>query len=273
MNPSQSPFIAAGIGNTSLQFGRIESDQQPIPLPTQWTVVPIVEGALQFDASFPSDGTNWYVASVNPPITRQLTDWVESHGMSIRVLTNHEFPVRCNVASIDRVGADRLAAAVATNALRDVNRPAIFIDAGTAMTVNAISAEGTFLGGAILPGTDTSLRALAHDTAQLPHVELDLSISEPPKAIGIDTDEAIRSGVFWGLVGAARQLADEMRKSLGSHPHLFVTGGFGPWLSQGLALDSRSADASQITYVPHLVLTGVALTAAQWKSNSRRSKH
>ena len=157
---------------------------------------------------------------------------------------------------------DRLAAAVAANALRDPQKPAIVIDAGTAMTVNAISKSGVFLGGAILPGVATSLIALAKATQQLPQVEFHFrSPDESPEPIGKETHDAIRSGVYWGLVGAAQELARRMSSVTNETAQVFVTGGFGPWLATELTAMAPQHGFADCKYVPHLVLSGVAIAA------------
>jgi type III pantothenate kinase len=257
------PIVAAGVGNTSLQFGVIEFGRTPVPQPRQHHTFPIINGDPQFAPPAPDDYRHWIVASVHPPATQRLRAWAEKLGAeSFHVLTNDEFPIASDVEVLDQVGSDRLAAAVAVNRLRDPSLAAIFVDAGTALTVNAISADGVFLGGAILPGAGTSLAALEKATQQLPKVELDLKNSgEPPRPIGKHTRAAIRSGVYWGLVGAARQLIEQMSEELQSQPQLFVTGGFGPWLSAELMGQAGGERIEKVEFVPHLVLSGVALTA------------
>lgn len=173
---------------------------------------------------------------------------------SFRVVENEQFPLEHRVPQLSRVGSDRLAAAVAVNRLRSAGHAAIFVDAGTALTVNVLSPEGEFLGGAILPGLGTSLRALARHTDQLPLVDLNLANSDQaPLAIGDHTEAAIRSGVYWGLVGAARELIARMSEQICVEPQILVTGGFGIWLTRELGTMAR--------YEPHLVLSGLAITA------------
>ena len=104
----------------------------------------------------------------------------------------------------ERVGLDRLAAAAAVNRLRSPDRGAIIVDTGSAVTVDLLSADGVFRGGAILPGIDMSARALHEFTDLLPLVSLN-ELSVPPPALGVSTVTAIRGGLFWGQVGAVRR--------------------------------------------------------------------
>jgi type III pantothenate kinase len=261
-------IVAAGVGNTTLQFGLIEFGHSRLPIPRKHYVVPILDGRPQFDSALPDDYRRWVVASVNPPADQRLRQWTEECGAeSFHVLSNHQFPIECHVARRDQVGADRLAAAVAANRLRHPNKPVVFVDAGTALTVNAVSVDGVFLGGAILPGAGTSLSALESATQQLPRVELDLQqTGEAPHPIGNNTQDAIRSGVYWGLVGATHQLIARMTETLGSQPQVFITGGFGPWLCAELNGRTGGVEMEKAQFVPHLLLSGVALTAASLDS-------
>ena len=93
--------------------------------------------------------------------------------------------------------------------MRPPGRPAVVIDVGTAITVDLVSAEGAFLGGAILPGIAMSARALHEFTDLLPLVDMS-ELAAPPPALGDSTEAAMRSGLFWGAVGAVRQLIEQL---------------------------------------------------------------
>ncbi len=85
------------------------------------------------------------------------------------------FPVQLDVDSPERVGTDRLLNAVAANRLRQAHQGAIVVDSGTATTIDLISSNGVFCGGAILPGLLLSARALHEYTSVLPFVPPPLS--------------------------------------------------------------------------------------------------
>jgi hypothetical protein len=114
----------------------------------------------------------------------------------------------------DLTGPDRLLAGWAAARLH--GRPVIIVDLGTATTVDAVDADGFFLGGAILPGLALGAHALAEGTARLPRVELEL----PSEAIGVDTATALQSGIVLGHLGAVRELAVRMRERLAREPRL-----------------------------------------------------
>jgi len=117
-----------------------------------------------------------------------------------------------------RVGTDRLVAALAAYEL--VNGPCIVMDAGTAITVDAVSAEGEFLGGAIAPGPGTMLRALMRNTEQLG----DADLSVLPEGCGKTTEEAMSLGILGMCAGGIELLFDAMRTEVGNAP-IIATGG------------------------------------------------
>lgn len=119
------------------------------------------------------------------------------------------------------VGADRLANAVA--AVQDYGVPSIVVDFGTAITLDAISKEYEYLGGAILPGIYLSLEALAGRTAKLPWI----APGQVPEAIGRSTAESLRSGVLLGSAGAVEALIARFKATLGEEAHVIATGGLG----------------------------------------------
>ena len=131
----------------------------------------------------------------------------------------------------ERVGADRLFAA--RGALECLGESAIVIDAGTALTVDALRAEptpsfsgswrrGEFLGGAIAPGPQLLARALASGAARL----FEVVPTANPRALGRDTSAALHAGIGVGLRGAARELAREVAREAGfDRPPIALTGG------------------------------------------------
>lgn len=114
----------------------------------------------------------------------------------IRFGAETPIPIENGYATPQTLGLDRLAAAVAANALYP-NSNVLIVDFGTAITVDFVSAEGRFLGGNISPGAATRFRALHHFTKRLPLCELD---EESVRLLGNSTQTAIESGVVNGIV-------------------------------------------------------------------------
>ncbi len=94
------------------------------------------------------------------------------------------------------VGADRIVNTLAAHHLVD-GRPVIVVDFGTTTNFDVINAHGDFLGGALAPGIEVSLDALAARAAQLRKVEL----VEPRGPIGKNTVEALQAGILYGFAG------------------------------------------------------------------------
>jgi type III pantothenate kinase len=246
-------LVAAGIGNTTTRIG-IASNLPAQDLPVWSARAEFSTADLnwpQLAALVAGDCRRWLVASVQRAAQQRLQDWIrrERPADEYLVLGHRDLPIEVDVESPERVGMDRLAAAVAANRLRRPGRPAIVVDAGTAITVNLVSADGIFRGGVILPGFRLTARALAEGTDLLPLVTADLA-AEPPPIIGRSTESAIRSGLFWGNVGAVREIVKRVAHDLACPPQVFVTGGDAQRLAGCIATDAR--------YVPELVLIGIA---------------
>jgi type III pantothenate kinase len=127
--------------------------------------------------------------------------------------------IRLAIENPKEVGADRIANTLA--AFRKYGGPAIVIDLGTAVTYDAVSAGGEYLGGAIAPGVGISLDALVAHTAKLIRVEL----LAPDAVIGRSTMSAIQSGLLWGFVGQIEYMVKRMTDELGGTAHVIATGG------------------------------------------------
>jgi type III pantothenate kinase len=263
MNSMKTSLIAADIGNTRIKLGLFDGSapKTGIAPPSQSIAVPVQnwnESDLQnWIAALPAPSELW-IASVNRAGADRLTTWLaKSHpSIQIRQLTHADLPITIDLPNPERVGIDRLAGAVAANRLRAPARAAITIHVGTAITVNQITAEGVFRGGAIVPGISISAKALDQFTDLLPHIPVE-ELCEPTPALGTNTLEAIHSGLFWGAVGAMRELVARLSEPFDVKPDVFITGGAAPSVAK---LVDPAAD-----HVEHLVLSGIALAAGNRK--------
>jgi type III pantothenate kinase len=164
------------------------------------------------------------------------------------------------------VGADRVVTALAAHELfgRGADgrgRPVVVVDFGTSTNVDAVGPDGQFLGGALAPGVEVSLDALASRAAQLRSVELTV----PPHAIGKNTVAALQSGMvlgFAGLVdGLVSRIAEELVAQFGAAPVVVATGGLAP-----LVADScRSVTDRE----PDLTVHGLRLAFARSQASDR----
>jgi type III pantothenate kinase len=117
------------------------------------------------------------------------------------------------------VGPDRVANAVAVHARH--GGPAVVVDFGTAINLDAVSAEGDFVGGAIAPGLQIAVEALGRRAARLANVEL----RAPVKAIGTSTETNMQSGAVFGFAGLVDGLVRRFRSELGGAATVVATGG------------------------------------------------
>ena len=147
------------------------------------------------------------------------------------------------------IGADRIVNTLAAHTL--YGGPAIVVDFGTSTNLDVVSPKGEFLGGALAPGIEISVDALASRAAQLRKVEL----IRPKNAIGKNTVEALQSGTIFGFAGQVDRLVEkitaELALSYDQAPTVIATGGLAP-----LVIDvSESIDE----YEPDLTLIGLRL--------------
>lgn len=257
---AQRALVAVDIGNSRLKFGLYPGpSNEPLPAPSRSLDLTSQQSFDPLDewlAPHTIETTSWWIASVNRPHTTLLLDWLRNRAErpQVTLVASGDLPLTVSLPRPDMVGIDRLLGAVAANRLRAADRPAVVIDLGTAITVDLVAADGSFQGGAILPGIGLSARALHQFTDLLPLLDM-AALAEPPPALGTSTDSALRSGLYWGAVGGCRELIARLTHDVGQPPQVFLTGGAAPTVA-GLLTDDA-------VYVPHLVLGGIAIAAAQ----------
>lgn len=243
-------LLACDIGNSHISIGLFEGQDlvQSFKVPTDKAakaqqyldlIKPLVSERLRID--------KLVLASVVPEIT---TEVATALGLLLeivpKILTNKDIPIENDYREPETVGTDRLLNAFA--AARMHQPPLIIVDFGTATTFDVVSAEGHYLGGAIVPGVETSLEALFGKASKLKSVELE----KPVENIGHTTAESIRSGVVVGTGGLVDKLVKEIEKDLGQSAKI-ATGG----LAELIIPYCGSVDVIE----PHLTLKGMALLA------------
>lgn len=244
--------IVADLGNSRLKWGRLgagvrleESVALPPDDPTAWA------SAWRRWERTAGHASSWAVASVNPPAADRLAAFLDGLGPGrARVAwfrSAADVPVRHALAQPESAGADRALAAAAALAERPAGRPGLVVLCGTAVTVERLSADGTWHGGAITAGLTLTARALHAMTAQLPLVVP----PESPPAWGNATRPALEAGVFWGVVGAVRELLTRQSAAFQAPPWVVWTGGDAPALARALAWPDARVD-------PDLILRGLA---------------
>lgn len=162
------------------------------------------------------------LASVVPALTHCWEKvCLRSFGVEVIVVSSTNCAPFLNIApgTFGELGADRVADAVAAKVL--YGSPVVVVDLGTATNIEVIDKDGTFVGGVIAPGVDSSLRSLLARTALLHAVELD----DPGTAIGANTTEAIKIGAVYGEAARIDGLIDRIHEQLGYTTTVVATGG------------------------------------------------
>lgn len=144
------------------------------------------------------------------------------------------------------VGADRIVNSLAAHTL--FGGPAIVVDFGTSTNLDVVSSKGEFLGGALAPGIEISIDALASRAAQLRKVEL----VKPKNVIGKNTVEALQSGAIYGFAGQVDGLVDRIIEELGQEVKAVIATG-------GLAGIVVPESATITHHEPDLTLIGLRL--------------
>jgi type III pantothenate kinase len=142
-----------------------------------------------------------------------------------------------------QLGCDRFAAAIAGHRLAP-GVPVIVVNCGTATTIDAVTADGVFLGGMILPGLGLMASALARNTAQLPQIAQDGKL---PEGFADNTDDAILSGIL-----AAQSGAIEHACAAHQAAQCIISGGAAPYIAPMLKVPYR--------IVENIVLIGLHAT-------------
>ena len=193
-----------------------------------------------------------------------VAEWPEWLAQPVVMRNSESLTLDIQVDEPRRVGLDRLLNVVAANVVRDAGQAAIIVDCGTATTVDFVSSSGSFCGGAILPGFTLCARALNQYTEVLPLISMNELFDLPPSedchpALGSNTQAAIMSGVFWGQIGAVRELISRLSHQQSSADsnascyQLLLTGG------GARLLVPYFADA---VHCPYLPLQGLVSAAA-----------
>ena len=211
------------------------------------------EMSLQFNALVSGYAiTGLSICSTVPATLRELRTMIATYFSDIAttiVEPGTKTGVPLLVDNPKEIGADRIVNTLAAHTL--FGGPAIVVDFGTSTNLDVVSPKGEFLGGALAPGIEISVDALASRAAQLRKVEL----IRPKNAIGKNTVEALQSGTIFGFAGQVDGLVEkisaELAESYEQAPIVTATGGLAP-----LVID---VSATIDKYEPDLTLIGLRL--------------
>jgi type III pantothenate kinase len=280
-------LLALDIGNTNMTLGLVHGEAivasrraATRPVATADELEVLLDGLLRLDGASLSDVTGISLASVVPALTSGAETMAERRGLPLLSATAAIMPIPVRTDRPAEVGADRLVNALAVGRL--YGAPAIVVDFGTATTFDCVARDGGYVGGAIAPGLELGLEALASRTARLPQIDL----AEPKKAIGTDTVAAMQSGIVLGYRALTLGLLEQIRAELARAEkveegtiQVVLTGGLSaaPWVRNLPGVDAID---------PELTLKGLAIlwavasgspvpgqTTAGWSGSAAGSIH
>jgi type III pantothenate kinase len=170
---------------------------------------------------------------------------------TILIMTSTNVPMTIDYPHPEELGIDRLLGALAARAMCPTSKPCIVIDMGTATTYDCITADGTYLGGAIAAGIELAASALTEKAAQLPPIELTC----PSSIVGRTTVESMQSGALFGALAQVEGMIDRLAIAAfnGEAPYVVATGGLAKLL---LGRTTRIDH-----FEPDLILMGVRIAA------------
>jgi type III pantothenate kinase len=229
--------------------GDIESQLTDI-LTECWDQVPLVE-----DAKEPVKDCVLVASSVKPEWTDRVADIVKDELNSKLLVIGVDVPLPIETAVDEplKVGTDRLTAAAAPFAV--VEDAVVVADFGMAVTIDLVDGDGVFMGGTICPGFELSLEALNTGTAKLPKVEM----QKPQQVYGVNTEEAMRAGVYWSAVGLLETTCRKYAEQIGHWPQVILTGG----AARTIKDDCEFVD----TWVSNLALRGIIIAYKKYLSD------
>lgn len=210
--------VVVDIGNTRIKWGRCQAGRvvEAVSLPHDdaeaWQRA---ADEWQLPAS-----ASWVVASVVPASLEVLRRWCEERGGRVVTLSVEHVPLRVALARPDHIGIDRLLNAVAALELRQPGRPAVIVGVGSAVTVDLVTTEGEFVGGAILPGPRLMAQSLYDYTALLPLLSPEDVRRDAEVWPGVSTPAAMACGIAAAVRGAVELLCRQVPNA-----ERFLTGG------------------------------------------------
>jgi type III pantothenate kinase len=224
-------LLAIDVGNTNIVLGVFDKGRlihswrlQTMRERTADELGLLVDGLFAHRGLSPSGVTGVVLGSVVPPLTSTVWLMIKRYfDRDPLIVDPRKAGMPILYENPDEVGADRILNAIAAYEMfgREAKRPLLVCDFGTATTLDAVTAKGEYLGGAICPGVTISADALFQRAARLPRVD----VRKPPTVIGRTTVGAMQSGLFYGYVGMVEGLVSRMSAELGGNAMCVATGG------------------------------------------------
>lgn len=253
-------LMAIDVGNTNTEFGLLEgekllgtfrlmtdanktSDEIGLTVSQYFTHMGLREDQVE----------NIIITSVVPQVMYSLTSAILKYFGKRPIIIGEDIAPDIRYEGNEKLGADRAMACIA--AREKYGKPLIVLDFGTATTVDAVDADGMYLGGCILAGVRVATDALFRQAAMLPRIELVC----PPSVLGQNTVNQIQVGSVIGYIGAIEHLVRRTKAEMpgGDEARVVATGG----------LARLVADNSDVIDIvdSELIIDGLRIIYENWK--------
>lgn len=230
-------------GNTRLKWARVADDQWLAHGSLDYSDLRALSGEMV-------PGVKCLIASVTcAEHDNQLAALLAARAITPRWLRAETqfMNIKNSYAIPEQLGVDRWMGMIA--ARQRTLTATLVVSVGTAMTVDALSAEGVFLGGLIIPGRALMQQSLRAGTAQIG------ALQGSWQAFPQTTANAVQSGIIAALGGAIAAQHARLAAQSGDNPQCLLTGGDASWLIPHLDL--------AVEYAPLLVLEGIDRVAKE----------
>ena len=222
-------LLAIDIGNSNVVIGCLDDDLSPVETfritsdlkKTEYEYGADMKTILEYSHIDLNGFEGAVIASVVPPLTNLFRIAVEKiFGLRPLIVgSGVKTGLNIMIENPASLGSDLVADSVA--AMADYPLPVIVLDMGTATTITVVDRHGNYIGGAIVPGVNLSLNALASGTSLLQRVPLEA----PKKVINTMTLESMQSGAVFGAASMIDGMIDRFEEELGESCSLVATGG------------------------------------------------
>ena len=245
-------ILAVSVGNTRIQLGRIiDGEVKECVFFEHAAISKVIDQLSSWWTALEDDANrSVMLASVHADRADELRSLIaDQFGAEVyEIEKDVPVPIGRDLEPETIVGVDRLLDAAA--AWDQLKQACVIIDAGSAITVDFVDGEGVFHGGAILPGVQMQISAMAKGTSLLGEVEF-----RPPEgdAFGRSTSEAMLRGVYHGIRGGVWRVIETYAEAYGAYPLVLATGGDADMLFKDDELITR--------IVPDLAIRGIAVAA------------
>jgi type III pantothenate kinase len=218
--------IVIDIGNTRIKWAEVE-DGRLAKIGSAVHRGDRERALASLVAALPADVTRAIVANVaGDAIAHDLAELLRVRARIVPELVAvkaEQFGVRCAYADPSRLGVDRWIAVLAAHHLAPA--AACVIDAGTAVTFDAVDARGKHLGGLILPGPRLLASALHRNTSDIGATQAPGARPRGLDLLGKSTDAAVGNGAMLALTGALERAVAAVESALKERPKVYLTGG------------------------------------------------